>query len=446
MGFRSLILSVICLMLAVGALVWCLLSGWYWPAGGAGAVTAVLVYRVLSIYGSNVRKLNYLLSAFENGDLSFHFAENSTFLQDRVFNILLNRVRDFVSEQQRLRDQNEVFHRAVENLSRTGLLGVGPAGEVRCCNRALTSVLGLGVIRHISDLDRLMPGLTARIEALEEGGTLEVPIGSEMRIYNFEIGKYTVMDGNTPVRVYVFEEKAGSRTEAERSESAQWQKMTRIISHEVLNTITPIVSLSDTLHDMTDDRNLREGIQVIGESARGLLGFVNGYRALSRVPVPQIHPFKFRPMLDYVLSPLLPGVEELGGRVDIALEDEDMVLFADEQLMRQVVANILKNALNALRDRFGEKAAPAAAPLDDVPLIRITAFVNASDNTEIHISNNGDPIPDENADHIFDPFFTTRAEGTGVGLALSRQIMRAHAGSIRLDRTDPAFTTFVLTL
>ncbi len=446
MGFRSLILSVICLMLAVGALVWCLLSGWYWSAGGAGAVTAVLVYRVLSIYGSNVRKLNYLLSAFENGDLSFHFAENSTFLQDRVFNILLNRVRDFVSEQQRLRDQNEVFHRAVENLSRTGLLGVGPAGEVRCCNRALTSVLGLGVIRHISDLDRLMPGLTARIEALEEGGTLEVPIGSEMRIYNFEIGKYTVMDGNTPVRVYVFEEKAESRTEAERSESAQWQKMTRIISHEVLNTITPIVSLSDTLHDMTEDRNLREGIQVIGESARGLLGFVNGYRALSRVPVPQIHPFKFRPMLDYVLSPLLPGVEELGGRVDIALEDEDMVLFADEQLMRQVVANILKNALNALRDRFGEKAAPAAAPLDDVPLICITAFVNASDNTEIHISNNGDPIPDADADHIFDPFFTTRAEGTGVGLALSRQIMRAHAGSIRLDRTDPEMTSFVITL
>lgn len=446
MGFRSLILSVICLMLAVGALVWCLLSGWYWPAGGAGAVTALLVYRVLSIYGSNVRKLNYLLSAFENGDLSFHFAENSTFLQDRVFNILLNRVRDFVSEQQRLRDQNEVFHRAVENLSRTGLLGVGPAGEVRCCNRALTSVLGLGVIRHISDLDRLMPGLTARIEALEEGGTLEVPIGSEMRIYNFEIGKYTVMDGNTPVRVYVFEEKAESRTEAERSESAQWQKMTRIISHEVLNTITPIVSLSDTLHDMTDDRNLREGIQVIGESARGLLGFVNGYRALSRVPVPQIHPFKFRPMLDYVLSPLLPGVEELGGRVDIALEDEDMVLFADEQLMRQVVANILKNALNALRDRFKEKAATGDTPLNDVPLIRITAFVNASDNTEIHISNNGDPIPDENADHIFDPFFTTRAEGTGVGLALSRQIMRAHAGSIRLDRTDPEMTSFVITL
>ena len=186
---------------------------------------------------------------------------------------------------------------------------------------------------------------------------------------------------------------------------------------------------------MTDDRNLREGIQVIGESARGLLGFVNGYRA-----VPQIHPFKFRPMLDYVLSPLLPGVEELGGRVDIALEDEDMVLFADEQLMRQVVANILKNALNALRDRFKDGAAA------DVPVIRITAFVNASDNTEIHISNNGDPISDENADHIFDPFFTTRAEGTGVGLALSRQIMRAHAGSIRLDRTDPALTTFVLTL
>lgn len=250
------------------------------------------------------------------------------------------------------------------------------------------------------------------------------------------------MDGQTPVRIFIFEEKAENRSEAEQSESLQWQKMTRIISHEVLNTITPIVSLSDTLLGMTDDRNVREGIQVIGESARGLLGFVNGYRALSRVPVPQIHPFRFKAMLDYVLSPLRPQIEELGGRVEISPEDEDMVFFADEQLMRQVVANILKNALNALRDRFGEGGSGSA----DVPLIRITAFVNASDNTEIHISNNGDPIPDADAGHIFDPFFTTRAEGTGVGLALSRQIMRAHAGSIRLDRSDPEMTTFVLTL
>lgn len=466
MGFRSLIFSVGCLILAVGAGVWCLLSGWYWPAGVAGAVTLLLVYRILSIYGSNVRKLNYLLSAFENGDLAFHFAENST-LQDRVFNILLNRVRDFVSGQRRLRDDSEAFHRAVENLSRTGLLGVGPKGEVRCYNKALASVLGRQGLHSLSDLDTLMPGIVARIEAIEEGGVLEIPIGSEMRIYNFCIERRTVMDGQTPVRIFIFEEKAENRSEAEQSESVQWQKMTRIISHEVLNTITPIVSLSDTLLGMTDDRNVREGIQVIGESARGLLGFVNGYRALSRVPVPQIHPFRFRTMLDYVLSPLLPKLKELGGHVEIALEDEDMVLFADEQLMRQVVANIMKNALNAIRDRFGEggagsgsaasavhavsgSAAPGSAATGsiaaDIPLIRITAFVNASDNTEIHISNNGDPIPPENADHIFDPFFTTRAEGTGVGLALSRQIMRAHAGSIRLDTTDPSLTTFVLTL
>ena len=512
MGFRSLIFSVACLILAVGAGIWCLLSGWYWPAGVAGAVTLLLVYRILSIYGSNVRKLNYLLSAFENGDLAFHFAENSTFLQDRVFNILLNRVRDFVSGQRRLRDDSEAFHRAVENLSRTGLLGVGPKGEVRCYNKALASVLGRQGLHSLSDLDTLMPGIVARIEAIEEGGVLEIPIGSEMRIYNFCIERRTVMDGQTPVRIFIFEEKAESRSEAEQSESVQWQKMTRIISHEVLNTITPIVSLSDTLLGMTDDRNVREGIQVIGESARGLLGFVNGYRALSRVPVPQIHPFRFRTMLDYVLSPLLPKLKELGGHVEIVLEDEDMVLFADEQLMRQVVANILKNALNAIRDRFGEAASAASAvhavsgsatpgsvsvsgsvsasgyagasdadpavpdhsPVSPgstiarpvsviglatatgsaatgsidagIPLIRITAFVNASDNTEIHISNNGDPIPPENADHIFDPFFTTRAEGTGVGLALSRQIMRAHAGSIRLDTTDPSLTTFVLTL
>lgn len=441
MGYRHLIISLVLLVLSAGAAVWLLLSGLYWGAGGAVLCVLFLVYRVISIYTGNLRKLNYLLGAFENGDLAFHFAENSTFLQDRVFNILLNKVRDFVSEQRSMRGANEAFHTAVESLSRTGILGVLPDGEVRCSNRAVRAMLGMPEIRHVSDVDKVLPGLSLRLKAVEDGGVLEIPVGSEQRVYNALIECRTVMDGQTPVRIYVFEEKTDDAAEARSQENAQWQKMTRIISHEVLNTITPIVSLSDTLLGMTGERSVREGIEVIGESARGLLGFVNGYRALSRVPVPQIHPFRFRAMLDYVLQPLMPEVEALGGRVDISLEDEGMVLFADEQLMRQVFANILKNAVNALRDRFGDGTAAG-----DAPLIRISAFVNASDNTEIHISNNGWPIPDVDAEHIFDPFFTTRAEGTGVGLALSRQIMRAHSGTIRLDRTDPALTTFILTL
>ena len=441
MGYRHLIISLVLLVLSAGAAVWLLLSGLYWGAGGAVLCVLFLVYRVISIYTGHLRKLNYLLGAFENGDLAFHFAENSTFLQDRVFNILLNKVRDFVSEQRSMRGANEAFHTAVESLSRTGILGVLPAGEVRCSNRAVRAMLGMPEIRHVSDVDKVLPGLSLRLKAVEDGGVLEIPVGSEQRVYNALIECRTVMDGQTPVRIYVFEEKTDDAAEARSQENAQWQKMTRIISHEVLNTITPIVSLSDTLLGMTGERSVREGIEVIGESARGLLGFVNGYRALSRVPVPQIHPFRFRAMLDYVLQPLVPDVEALGGRVDIGLEDEGMVFFADEQLMRQVFANILKNAVNALRDRFGDGTAAG-----DAPLIRISAFVNASDNTEIHISNNGWPIPDADAEHIFDPFFTTRAEGTGVGLALSRQIMRAHSGTIRLDRTDPALTTFIITL
>ena len=327
----------------------------------------------------------------------------------------------------------------MESLSRTGLMGVAPGGEVRCVNSVVREMFGVNTVGNVADLDRIMPGMASRLEALEDGSSVELPVGSELRLFNVSVECRTVMDGQTPVRVYVFEEKADEAAEARSQENAQWQKMTRIISHEVLNTITPIVSLSDTLLGMTEDRNVREGIEVIGESARGLLGFVNGYRSLSRVPVPKIHPFKFKPMLDYVLQPLMPDIETIGGRVDISLDDDGMVLFADEQLMRQVFANILKNAVNALRDRFGDSH-------PGVPVIIIRAFVNASDNTEIHISNNGWPIPDADAEHIFDPFFTTRAEGTGVGLALSRQIMRAHSGTIRLDRSVPGITTFVLTL
>ena len=303
MGYRHLIISLVLLVLSAGAAVWLLLSGLYWGAGGAVLCVLFLVYRVISIYTGNLRKLNYLLGAFENGDLAFHFAENSTFLQDRVFNILLNKVRDFVSEQRSMRGANEAFHTAVESLSRTGILGVLPAGEVRCSNRAVRAMLGMPEIRHVSDVDKVLPGLSLRLKAVEDGGVLEIPVGSEQRVYNALIECRTVMDGQTPVRIYVFEEKTDDAAEARSQENAQWQKMTRIISHEVLNTITPIVSLSDTLLGMTGERSVREGIEVIGESARGLLGFVNGYRALSRVPVPQIHPFRFRAMLDYVLQP-----------------------------------------------------------------------------------------------------------------------------------------------
>lgn len=322
--------------------MWLVINGMYWAAVVAAAVALFLIYRLIVLYTGNLRKLNYLLSAFENGDLTFHFAENSSYLQDRIFNILLNRVRDFVSEQQRLRKDCEAFHQAVESLSRTGLMGVAPGGEVRCVNSVVREMFGVNTVGNVADLDRIMPGMASRLEALEDGNSVELPVGSELRLFNVSVECRTVTDGQTPVRVYVFEEKADEAAEARSQENAQWQKMTRIISHEVLNTITPIVSLSDTLLGMTEDRNVREGIEVIGESARGLLGFVNGYRSLSRVPVPKIHPFKFKPMLDYVLQPLMPDIETIGGRVDISLDDDGMVLFADEQLMRQVFANILK--------------------------------------------------------------------------------------------------------
>ena len=217
---------------------------------------------LISLYSSNLDKLNYLLSAFENGDLTFHFTETSGFLKDRVFNILLNRVRKFVSDQQQLRNDSEAFHRGVENLSRTGLLGVGSKGDVRCYNKSLASVFGLQTLRSVSELDRIVPGIVSRLESMPEDGRLEIPVGSEMRIYHFIIEMKTVTDGNEPVRIYVFNEKEDSNQE--QSENAQWQKMTRIISHEVLNTITPIVSLSDTLLGMTQDRNVREGLMVIG--------------------------------------------------------------------------------------------------------------------------------------------------------------------------------------
>lgn len=274
---------------------------------------------------------------------------------------------------------------------------------------------------------------------MDENSEIRIDVSTDQKKYTMQVECRLLNDGTSPIRVYLFNE---APSEEEQQESNSWHRMTRILSHEVMNTITPIVSLTDTLYEKSSDEEVREGLSIIRESSRGLLGFVNGYRALSKVPTPNIRPFKLKELTDGLVSHFSNEIERMKVTVTSSYEDPEMVLFADEQLTRQILINLFRNALNALSNRFCDVGKDIAA---SGPFISITVSTNLRDNTQIVISNNGTPIPIFHQDKIFEPFFTTKKEGTGIGLALSRQIMRAHNGTINLTASDERQTTFTIT-
>ena len=257
--------------------------------------------------------------------------------------------------------------------------------------------------------------------------------GNEERAsYYNESGKMTISltaseatIGKDTVRIIAFNDIS---SEIAENEQQSWSKLIRVLTHEIMNTITPIASLSDTLLGFDDiSGEIKNGLSTISESSKGLIKFVDSYRNLTRVAPPVKKAFYFRELAERVIS-LTREQAVISGAVCTYEElSEDIILYADEGQITQILINLVKNAVQAEAKNIG-----------------ITAEINPSEHIIINVTNDGHPISKESQDEIFVPFFTTKQEGTGIGLSLSRQIMRLHNGTLSLTRSDASSTVFTL--
>ena len=231
--------------------------------------------------------------------------------------------------------------------------------------------------------------------------------------------------------------------ELDEKEIDSWTRLTRVLTHEIMNSVTPITSLSDTLLQLVDHRTadnngedeIRQGLQTISSTSKGLLSFVESYRRFTRIPTPEPSLFFVKGFVERMVQLARHQFPEAGGiTFDIDVNPDDLILHADENLISQVILNLLKNAIQAIGDEQANG------------LILLRARSDEKEAITIEVTNNGPLIPPEEAEHIFIPFFTTKSEGNGIGLSISRQIMRLSGGSLEL-RSNPAagLTTFVLT-
>jgi Signal transduction histidine kinase len=215
-------------------------------------------------------------------------------------------------------------------------------------------------------------------------------------------------------------------------EQDSWTKLIRVLTHEIMNTVSPIASLSDALSKSMDENghselDVKTGLETISDSSKNLIKFVETYRQLSGVARPVRKAIDLQELMDGVIALNSEFAASCGASCKYRPEEEDLMVYADEGQISQILINLIKNALQA-----GAKH------------IDITAKMGKDDEVIIQVANDGEPIPVSAQEQIFIPFYTTKQEGSGIGLSISRQIMRQHNGTIDLVRSDITQTVFEL--
>ena len=319
----------------------------------------------------------------------------------------------------------------IMNSVNTGIVVINEKGFVLQQNSESLRLLGLPVFTHIRQLERIDEKLAERFTDLQPGEKYHLSFRNERGAVNLSIRvSETVLKGEC-VKLIAMND---INSEMEDKEVDTWIRLTRVLTHEIMNSVTPITSISSTLLSRHDEmkEELRNGLELISDTGKGLISFVESYRRFTHIPTPQ-------PTLFYV-GRFIERMTQLASHhhashiaIQTDIRPDDLILYADEDLIGQVVLNLLKNAIQAI------------GPDHPDGQIMVRASCNSNESIVIEISNNGPAIPPEEAEHIFTPFFTTKEGGSGIGLSVARQIMRLSGGSISLkSNASNHRTTFVL--
>lgn len=385
----------------------------------------VLLYTVYLWRRTN-EKLTYMLDSLDNDDVNFRFRERLFF--DISLNRTLNRLRGIYEKRRtELREQEQYFAHMLENVQ-TGIVVQEENGRISFYNAYARVLLGMESLSHIRQLRRVSDSLYTAFMNVQPGKTIKAEYYNESsRIDILLSASYATIKGKE-VKIISL---SNINTQLTENQEESWNKLTRVLTHEIMNTITPIISLSDTLNKCAvDDRldsNYISGLETISSSSKGLLSFVESYRSLTRVAAPIRKSFLVSELAERVLQLTAPYTTEAGVETAFVEKTEDVLLWADENQIAQILINLVKNAAQAGATR-----------------IEISADLDSLENVVIEVTNNGAPISKEGQAEIFVPFYTTKQEGTGIGLSLSRQIMRLHNGTLALTRSDATATIFTL--
>ena len=435
----KLLTFTILLMVSVAALTYFIQKGQVSFAVISGIATVICLYKMhqhYKIFNSNVL---FLLNALDNGDYSFHFSEAKLSRREKELNVMLNRIKEILVSARKEVIENEKFLSLIIESVSTGIIIMDEKGHVQTVNQSALNLMGLPVFTHINQLNNINETFPELFRNLRVGENPRIEVSNEREEMQVSLSLSEIVIKRGRMKVITLN-NIGNELEAKEMES--WIRLIRVMTHEIMNSIAPITSLSETLLTLhntpendSSEEDLRlntiEAFQTIHSTAKGLLSFVDSYRKFTAIPKPNIRSFEVKPLIDKILHLEEKCIKGKDIQVEVFETSEHTKWLADEKLITQVLVNLVKNAVEAISDTETKK-------------IRISINHHADGKVQIEVSNTGNPIAKEVLPHIFIPFFTTKDYGTGIGLSISRYIMRLHGGKLTHATSAEGWTVFTV--
>ena len=391
-----------------------------------GAVVAALTYIVTRalVRRKIIGKIDFMSDALDSGESAFRYSEDHW--SDRRLNRSLNRLRSiFEAEKSDIRERERYFGIMLDHVQ-SGVIVID-GDKIDYSNVIARGFLGMSDISSLRQIERISPELANAFRSASEVES-KASFVSERGTVQFSISACTARLHGKDVSIVTFNDIT---REMENNESESWTRLIRVLTHEIMNTVTPIASLSSALSqnlDAYDTEDVRSALGTISSSSEGLISFVQSYRSLTHIAAPIRKAFYLRDLVNDSVT--IAQANWPSARVSYHELSEDIILYADYGQISQVMNNLIKNAVQA-----------GASDID------ITASIDKRERTVINVANNGEPISETGREQIFVPFYTTKGvSGTGVGLSLCRQIIRLNGGTINLTSSTPEATVFTIVL
>jgi len=407
---------------------------------GAIIIEIIELFRFTTVTNKKITKF---LESIRYSDFSSSFSyDNKLGKSFRELNMAFNNVADaFRKERAEKEEHLNYLNTVVQHVS-TGLLSFDEEGNVGLINSAAKRFLKMPQLRNINEILAVNVTLYKKLKQMTPGEKALIRVGSDsnLAIHATEL----ILRGHT----YKLVACQNIHSELESKEVEAWQNLTRVLRHEIMNSITPIASLTGTLNDILSEdlkplgkdafeisdeslSDLEEGLQTIENRSRALVKFVDAYRDYTSIPKPKIGLIKIDELFDHICQLLKREFEEIGIDFHANILFDNLEINADRELIEMVLINLLKNAREALKET-------------EDPKIELVARIDGDRRVLLDVKDNGSGIIPEAQERIFIPFYTTKKAGSGIGLALSRQIMQLHHGTLSVKSEPDLYTIFTL--
>lgn len=413
---KKLIIKIVILLILFGtgisAAIYFGIEGRYIELVIAILIAMYAAIRVIFMHTAYIKKMKYIIAAIENKDYMFSFVANQN-KQD--INTYLNLIKQMLEGARKEVEDNEIYYQYILDNISSGIIIANQNDSILQANNAMKDILAIDNLSHINNLSLYYKGLSEVFRETKPLLPQTFSFSTEKEQLKISI-LLTMWERNGKLlKIYTVNNIS---SELEYKEMESWNRLTRVLTHEIMNSLTPIITISSSLVESKkiNDKDVVDGLNIISTTGDSLAKFVNNYRELSKISTPVMQPIYVKSLVENIVG--LFDVTHKNIDFKINIKQDDLMIFADEGQIRQVIINLVKNGVESIENKNGE--------------VEIEAYCEANEDIIIKIFDTGRKIDEDIAENMFIPFFTTKEGGSGIGLSISRQIMRLHNGSISL--------------